>query len=510
MRSFKPRFTLLTRIILFLAAFAATLALQLGIGRYQSFYVWGPMEQRTMNIQEISQFLNDVEGCMTALENYRWDYGNADSLIGELKAHLAGSKLHLAKIQMELGQVSEEQYLLANASQTTYGTLAETVNAILENIEAGKSDAASELYYNKAEPCGAYLRQYTQQLLERAILDSKDAYTDLMALNGQLNRIQSVVLFICATFGGFMVYSLLRLLRSTAQMSRASQAISRGDFDTPDVDESQQNEIGHLAKTFNEMKHSMKQQVKLLEEKNEMERELHKKETEALELQTLMEREKLQQLRSQINPHFLFNTLNVIMYTSRQEGAERTCSLIGSLSKLFRYALGSNESQVPLLSEVNIVDEFYALYHVRFGNRINMRWHIAPEVDLPDTMVPSFILQPLVENSFKHGLGPKEEGGFVDIYIEEEGKNLLIRVADDGVGMSPETLEGLQKNLQNPPKTGEHIGVYNVAARLRLWGKEYGMDIQSEQGKGTTAVLRLPLIMLGEEDEDDGEDSDCR
>lgn len=501
----RVRFTLLTRIMLFLLAFAAALILQIGISRYQSSHVLKPMEQRTRNIQAISQFLNDVEGCMTALEDYRWDYGDATSLIDTIKKNKEGSAKNLTQIQMELELVGEEQYLLANATQTTYRTLVLTLDEIIGDLLSGKSDAAAKLYYSKAEPCGTYLRQYTQQLLEQAILDNQDAYTELTTLNARLNQLQTVALLICFVLGGILVYSLLRLLRSISQLSRASQAISRGEFDTPDVDENQRDEIGHMARTFNEMKRSMKQQVQLLEEKNEMERELHKKETEALEFQTLMEREKLQQLRSQINPHFLFNTLNVIMYTSQQEGASRTHSLIGSLSKLFRYALGSNESQVPLAREVNIVDEFYALYHIRFGNRMNMRWHISPEVDLPDTMVPSFILQPLVENAFKHGLGPKEGDGCVDIHIETEGNTLKISVADDGVGMSQEALEGLRQNLRNPPTTGEHIGVYNVAARLRLWGKEYGMDIQSEQGKGTTAILRLPLTMLWDED---GEDDD--
>ena len=284
-------------------------------------------------------------------------------------------------------------------------------------------------------------------------------------------------------------------------MAKASQEISRGNFDAADVDETLQDEIGQMAKAFNEMKRSMKQQVQLLEEKSQMEQKLLRKENDALELQTLMEREKLQQLRSQINPHFLFNTLNVIMYTSQQEGATRTHSLIGSLSRLFRYALGNNDTQVPLSREVHIVDEFFSLYHARFGDRMRMQWFISPEVDLTETIVPSFILQPLVENAFRHGLGPKEEGGCVEIHIDVENTMLLIRVVDDGVGMTKETLDNFRTNLQNPPTTGEHIGAYNVAARLRLWGRECGMEIQSEQGSGTTVILRLPLVTLWEEEE---------
>lgn len=133
---------------------------------------------------------------------------------------------------------------------------------------------------------------------------------------------------------------------------------------------------------------------------------------------------------------------------------------------------------------------------------MRMQWHISSAVDLTETMVPSFILQPLVENAFKHGLGPKEEGGCVDISIAVKEETLVITVTDDGVGMSAESLENLRQNLRNPPTSGEHIGVYNVAARLRLWGREYGMDIQSRQGEGTTAALRLPLVTLGEEEED--------
>jgi len=495
-----PQTTLLGRIALFLTAFAVAMALQIGIDYYQTNYVLGPLERRSENIQTISQFLNDVEGCMTALENYRWDYGDAGLLIETVQDSEQRSAAHLERIDADLRVVSEEQYLLANAARTTYQTLCQTLDSIVLELQANSPTRASGLYYSTAELCGGYLRQYTQQLLEQACYDNQDAHTRLTRLNEGLKRAQTAVVLVSIITGTMLVLSLARLLRAVAALAQASQAISRGEFDTPDLDESQHDETGHMARAFNEMKRSTKRQVELLNEKRIMEGQLHTKEMEALELQALMEREKLQQLRSQINPHFLFNTLNVIMYTSQQEGAEKTHALIGSLSRLFRYALGSNESRVPLAREVQIVDEFYALYRARFGERLRLCWHISPEVDLPDTLVPSFILQPLVENAFKHGLAPKEEGGVVDVHIREEDGVLKIAVRDNGVGMGPEALEALRNNLQNPPTTGEHIGVYNVAARLRLLGSEYGMKIQSGQGVGTTAELRLPRILSWEEE----------
>lgn len=507
-RNKMPNMTLLGRIVLFLTAFAAAMVLQVGIGYYQTNYVLEPLEERSENIQTISQFLNELESCMAALENYRWDYGDAASLIETIQISTRRAASHLEGINGDLRAVGEEQYLLTNAALTTYRTLSATLEDIVRNLRMHRPALASDLYYKSAEPCGTYLRQYTQQLLERACFDSQDAYNQLTHLNENLKRAQNAMVLICIVIGSMLAGSLLRLLRAVAALVQASQAISRGEFDTPDLCESQDDEIGRMAIAFNEMKRSTKRQMELLTEKRAMEEKLYAKELEALELQRLMEREKLQQLRSQINPHFLFNTLNVILYTSQQEQAGRTYDLINSLSRLFRYALGSNESQVPLIREVQIVDDFYALYRARFQDRLRMCWHIGPEVDLPDVLVPSFLLQPLVENAFKHGLAPKEEGGCVDITIRARDNMLIISVADDGVGMSPETLAALRDHLRQPPTTGEHIGVYNVAARLRLRGEAYGLDIQSRQGKGTTAVIHLPLVLPWNEDGDEGREGD--
>lgn len=498
-----PQLTILGRIVLFLAAFFTVLMLQLGISHYQSKYIMEPLDQRTENIQTISQFLGDVEGCMTALEKHRWDLGDAASLVVTIREYREASQPHLDNISSDLPEVSEAQYLLANAARTTYNTLNTTLDQIIDLLLAGDRAGASALYYDKAEPCGGYLMQYTRQLLEQAIYDNQGAYTALSTRSDRLEQVQNLMILLCVVLGVIVLVSLVRVLRSVVQMARASQAISRGEFDIPDMDESMSDEIGHMAHAFNEMKRSMKQQVELLQEKHEMERRLRKTETEALELQNLMEREKLQQLRSQINPHFLFNTLNVISYNAQQEGAPRTQALIGSLSRLFRYTLQSNETRVPLSREVHIVDEFYTLYHVRFGDRIRLSWEIAPEVELTETLVPSFILQPLVENSFKHGILPREEGGCVVISMHIEDGLLNIAVADDGVGMNDETLDALRRNLRNPPTTGEHIGMYNVAARLRLFGRNYGMGVRSREGEGTVTTLWMPLVIQEEEEEAD-------
>lgn len=480
MREKKGRMTLMNRLVLFFVFFCIMLLFQSGVGSYQKHKVLEPMEQRTENIQVISQFLNELENCLQVLKNYRWDYGDKESFVFSVQESKRLSAEYLKQVHSDLEEVGENQYLLANAAKITYESFSDMLDEMMDCIQNGDSDSAAAIYYGKVESCGNYLRQYTQQLLESAILDNQSAYLQLTRKNEKLNSTRNFLNTICLILGAVVVMSLFILIHSIRELAQAAREISAGNLDVKDLDESMEDEIGYTAKAFNEMKYSMKRQVKLLSERTDM------------------EMEKMQLLRSQINPHFLFNTLNVVMYTARQEEAFKTAELLSSMSQLFRYALGSNEVEVPLSREVHIVKEFFKLQQIRFGNRVNLRWEVSPDVLLTETLVPSFILQPVVENAFKHGIVPKEDGGVVTIRIFSEDDLLRIGVADDGVGMDKATLEQLQKKLENPTITGEHIGICNVAARLRL-RESAGLSLQSDIGKGTLVEMYMPVKLLEEE-----------
>lgn len=490
MREKKGRMTLMNRLILFFISFCLLILFQSGMWSYQKKQVFEPMEQRASNIQVISQFLNDLENCLQLLKNHRWDYGDKELLISSIRQSQRMSAEYLSQVESELGMVSENQYLLANAAKITYATFSEALDEIVTYILADDNDGAAAVYYGKAEACGTYVRQYTQQLLEYAILDNQSAYIKQTRMNDKLNSARTFLNTACFILGAIVIMSLLILIHSVRELAQAAREISAGNLDVEDLDEGMEDEIGHTAKAFNEMKNSMKHQVQLLHERTEM------------------EREKMQLLRSQINPHFLFNTLNVVMYTARQEEAFKTAELLGSMSQLFRYALGSNEVEVPLSREVHIVKEFFKLQRIRFGSRVDLKWEVSPDVLLTETLVPSFVLQPVVENSFKHGIVPKENGGVVTIRIFSEEETLYIQVEDDGVGMDAETLLQLKKKLDNPTITGEHIGVCNVAARLRL-RTGAGLKLDSKENEGTKVEMYMPVKVLVEEEFGDDESIDC-
>lgn len=503
---FRPN-SLLNRILWFLSAFAVSLLLQIGISYYNTHEVMEPMERRTENILAISNFMNAAERLTGTLDTFLWDRAGAAEANSRLYTYKQETSRALAKIQLELGESNEEQYLLAMAAKTTYASYCRMLDSLDSYLEAGAMEEASELYFGRMRSCGRYLMQYSRQLMEQAIQDNYTGYQKLIALSNRLRIAQTLSILLCIALGIPLMLSVNPLLGAVRQLSAASREISQGHLDTPDLSRSDDNEIGDMVLAFNEMKHSMKRQVELLEENNQIQQALLRKENEALELQNHMERSQLQLLRSQVDPHFLFNTLNAIMYTARQEAADKTHDLIGALSRLFRYSLGSNAAQVSLAREMHIIDSFYSLYRARFGERVYLEWNIMDDIDPQTVLMPSFILQPLVENAFRHGIVPKEGGGTVTMHVYAADSVLYIEVEDDGVGMKAEDLAALQEKLKTSDIPSSHIGVYNVAARTRMLGPDYGLSFQSWEGRGTLAVLRLPLIL--EEEDYDAEDADC-
>ena len=476
----KRQITLKQRMGLCLAAFFAAFAMQLTLNGYQSRAVQAVQDAQMGCFNAISRFQGGVESSISVLENYRWENSEPEEIIDRLQSASSTCNAWLWRIGTSLNSlesVSDEQRVLYSAVDTVYQTYTGLLDELENDLLSGNDAAASQLYYAKVVPCGDYLSQYTLQLLETAIQDSQTTYTTISALNERITMLQTVVVALCVALGCVTGLMVMRLLTPVQQMIAASRAIGKSEFDTPDIPLPKQPEIARLAESFNIMKHSMAQQVTTLQEKNEIERELHRQKTEAL---------------------------NVIQQTAGTETAYRTQALIMALSHLLRYSLMSNDEQVPLSREVRIVDEYYSIYHVRFGERVRMEWRISDSLDLTETMVPSFILQPIVENAFKHGICPKEEGGVVRIRVNplREKGLLCIRVVDNGVGIQLDQLRQLRGALSQPGERWEHIGIYNIAARLRLLDRNSRFVIRSHPGRGTAVVLYLPLVENEEEFEE--------
>jgi two-component system LytT family sensor kinase len=199
--------------------------------------------------------------------------------------------------------------------------------------------------------------------------------------------------------------------------------------------------------------------------------------------QRLLVEARLEALRSQINPHFLFNTLNTVASLIRTN-PEQARAMVYRLSSILRRLLRRHENLNPLRDELSFIDDYLAIEMVRFGPKLRFEKDIAPET--LGWMVPSMLLQPLVENSIRHGLSPKVEGGWLRIRsLVADGKLRLI-IEDDGVGISEAKLATLLE---------QGIGVSNVDQRLKLFfGNRYRLWIDSRPGEGTRTEIEIPQL----------------
>jgi sensor histidine kinase YesM len=208
------------------------------------------------------------------------------------------------------------------------------------------------------------------------------------------------------------------------------------------------------------------------------------RQAEAAELDRM--RAELLALRAQINPHFFFNALNTIRYFVRSEPVKARALLL-DLSQMFQRILRAGDF-VPLENELAHVEAYLSLEVARLGERLHYEKEVTDEALLV-ALVPTLILQPLVENAVIHGIASRRTGGTIRLQVRPVGEDILIEVTDDGVGMAAECLEEILDD--ETPSTS--IGLRNVDRRLRVaYGPAYGLLITSQPGEGTHAVVRVP------------------
>ena len=197
--------------------------------------------------------------------------------------------------------------------------------------------------------------------------------------------------------------------------------------------------------------------------------------------QRLLMQARLESLSSQINPHFLFNTLNSVS-TLIRINPEQARTMVLRLSRIMRRRLRNQEHFAPLRDELDFIEDYLSIELIRFGDKLRVEKHIDPSTS--DMLVPSMLLQPLIENSIKHGISGKVEGGTIAIRARRNGERLVIEVEDDGLGIAEAELS----NILN-----KGIGVSNVKERLKvLYNQDYRMLIDSQPGRGTRIEIEVP------------------
>lgn len=316
--------------------------------------------------------------------------------------------------------------------------------------------------------------------------------------------VRNVTIFI------FIVFTLITTLisiffawtvtRPLNELGNLMKRVEKGDL-LVNIPIHSKDEVGILASSFR----SMLAEIRELIQKN-YHIELRKKTAE------------LYALQSQINPHFMYNTLETIGMAVEEGETEEVVKMVTLLGRMMRFSISNKESLVPINSEVQHIEDYLSIQQFRFEDRLYFQ--IEKETDTVNYYIPKFVLQPIVENAIKYGLEKRKE---IAIHIQISGEatqtgdeDLLLIVSDNGPGISENKLIEVNEKLQSDPmmKRDSGFGIINVNARIgMMFGERYNLHINSEYGKGTSVVIRLPKInaqhvcMYVQREEEKGYDS---
>ena len=251
------------------------------------------------------------------------------------------------------------------------------------------------------------------------------------------------------------------------------ERVQEGDFSVSDIVVDSENEIGSLTKSFN----VMTQRIHELMAQNIREQEAKRK-------------SELKALQSQINPHFLYNTLDSIIWMAEGKKNEEVVLMTASLARLLRQSISNEDELVSIGQEIEYARGYLTIQKMRYKDKLEFRIEVEPSI--LNIRLIKLVLQPVIENTIYHGLKYKESRGLLLVKGFMKNGNAVLQVIDDGVGMDQETLD----HIYERHKVDYHsngVGIYNVQKRLQLYyGNEYGIVYESKPGEGTTATITIP------------------
>jgi len=298
---------------------------------------------------------------------------------------------------------------------------------------------------------------------------------------------QLLLLILCSVLIGAVVLWVLNraINRPILRLQSRMEAISQGDFSSdPSIE--WDNELGDVGRGINHLSQSVQglMERRLADEKARQDLEY-------------------QMLQSQINPHFLYNSLNSIKWMATIQNADGIAEMITSLAHLLKSASKGQHSLIPLSAELALLRDYFVIQKYRYGGAIAMTEEIGPGLD--DALIPRFTLQPLLENAIFHGIEPKGGAGAVSLTARREEDDLELTMTDDGVGMEPgQAAALLSGEAAGPVGLFKKIGLSNVHRRIQYeFGPDYGLSIDSQPGVFTRITVRLPFTTAapGKEEE---------
>lgn len=437
-------------------------------------------------LNEISNSLDKVQDSMTrylnskssdALEEYYLSDQEFRNIIEGLNSGITDSSYDL--MQRNIKNMSDD-YL----------------DLVSQAIEAkrGRNVEKYRLRYESATEMYNYINIYIESLNNRQFEDNSKTYSEISVSLRSMQNVSLVVMFVVILLNVFAIVNYTgRLIKPLRTLSESANEVAKGNFDVDLPRVESKDEIGVVTSAFNKMVVSIRNYISQIRENMENERRHKEKE---LMMETHLKDAQLKYLQAQINPHFLFNTLNAGAQLAMMEGADKTYEFVQNMSEFFRYNVKHSDEPILLKDEIDLVDHYMFIINVRFAGEIKFIKQI--DEDVLNVHIPGMILQPLVENAVNHGVRNVDYDKVITVSVRKDGSEVCVSVKDNGIGMSQETINDIltgnsKKHSDSMDSNG--VGLDNVIERLRIFlDRDDVMEIISEgKEKGTEFIFRLPF-----------------
>lgn len=374
---------------------------------------------------------------------------------------------------------SLDEYLWIQATSNACDIYREEANTAIREHNNGITE-----HQDKVNKMYGYITVYMDEFLMETSNTREIGYTKLFTewRNSKNFTILLLMIMIIIIYMVGRIFSRY-ITNNIENIIKLQGEIGTGDFIVEVKDQYVDDEMGQLQKSLNKMQKNIKHKIDSLNEKALMQQRLYREELLNMQMQKELNEAKYAMLQSQINPHFLFNTLNIISRKAMFKKSEETVELINALSQLFRHSLIDVSKKVTLQKELDIIQEYLYIQKTRFGDRLEIEF-INEAQNSKYIMVPPLILQPIVENAIIHGIEKLEENGKISIIVGEDIKNIDVVISDNGPGISADKLKLIQSDLFMQ----ESIGLKNVKQRMKYFSSKKNFFIKSNQ---TGTCIRL-------------------
>lgn len=369
--------------------------------------------------------------------------------------------------------------LLLSGEQTALSCSAVGAQALPETIPAALSRISQDEWSTICLKDGDYYAFCTELFPTGWKLATVIPYSDIYAVSRRL-RVEMILVMLLLAGAAYAIAFFLsdHTLRRVWQLSDTMQRVQNGHMEV-EFHNAGRDEIGQLIAHFNHMMNRMRE---LMDEKVKY----------GFEIKNL----ELKALQAQINPHFLYNTLDTINCLAIAKDIPEITDVVSALATFYKISLSRGNDQIPIRDEVMHAKMYVKIQNSRFSGRIQESWDIAPEIE--ELLIIKIVLQPIIENAIIHGIFETEDSsGTITIRGFKEQDQVVITVSDNGVGMTPHEIaqnfpSDAPEGVTNAPGG---YGVKNISDRLRIaYGAGYGLSVESAPGQGTTVTIRIPAV----------------